>query len=328
MTQSAKNHPNRRDFLALGVGALAVSAVPLLRRRDQVIRRTIPVMGTLAEVTVVHPDRSWGHQAVDAAVERLQYVHRTLTRYETTSEVGRVNGQAGQRPEPVSATTVAVVNASLGWARATEGRFDPALGRVVDLWDVNASHTPPPEGEWGRFAQAELHRFVETGRDAGSPAVYLSDPRVALDLGGIGKGYGVDLAVAALRDWGITSALVNAGGDLFALGTSPDGDPWQVGIRDPDSADGVIATLPAADQAIATSGDYVRYFQHRGQRYHHLLDPVTGAPRTTAARSVTVTASTGLAADAGATVAFGLNEGDANSLIGTADASARVLHSV
>jgi thiamine biosynthesis lipoprotein len=327
MTQSANNHPNRRDFLALGVGALAVSAVPLLRRRDQVIRRTIPVMGTMAEITVVHPDRSWGHRAVDAAAERLQYLHRTLTRYETTSDVGRVNGAAGRGPVTVAPSTVAVVDASLRWARATEGRFDPALGRVVDLWDVTEASGPPPSGEWGRFARAGLFRLVETGRDGGAPAIQLLDSTVALDLGGIGKGYGVDLAVDALRDWGITSGLVNVGGDLYALGPSPDGNPWTVGVRDPDSTDGVLTTLAAEDQAIATSGDYVRYFQHRGQRYHHLLDPDTGAPRETEARSVTVTAATCLAADAGATVAFGLSDAEAASRMGVADPSARVVHS-
>jgi thiamine biosynthesis lipoprotein len=328
MSDQGHRRPTRREFIGLGIGALAVSAVPLLRRKDQVIRRTFPVMGTLAEITVVHPDRRYGHRAVDAAVRSLQSTHFTLTRYETTSEVGQVNDAAGERPMAVSAATASVVEESLRWARASNGRFDPALGRAVDLWDFTDADAPPPAGEWGRFARAGLYRMIEVGAENGAPAVFLQDPRLALDLGGIGKGYGVDRAVETLREWGMTSALVNVGGDLFALGTSPTGDAWTVGVRDPDDPTGILVTLDVSDAAVATSGDYQRYFEHHGQRYHHLLDPATGAPRETAARSVTILAGSCISADAGATVAFGMPAGEANALLRSADASALIVHSV
>ncbi len=321
-------HPTRREILGLGVGVFVVAAVPLARRRSRLVRRSVPVMGTVADLVVAHPDERYAHRALDAAVAELEWVHRTMTRYETSSEVGRVNGAAGHRPTAVSEATALVVAEGVRWARLSEGRFDPALGRVTDLWDVANRREAPPAGAWGRFAGAGLYRRVEVGTEGGRPAVYLDDPRVSLDLGGIAKGYGVDRAAEALRSWGIGSGLVNAGGDLYALGSSPDGDPWRVGVRDPDDPRETIAEIPLTDGAVATSGDYQRYFEDAGRRYHHLLDTGTGAPRETGERSLTVQAATCMTADAAATTAFGMDEDERDRLLSESGTEARVVHRV
>jgi len=130
------------------------------------------------------------------------------------------------------------------------------------------------------------------------------------DLGGIAKGYGVDRAVGALRDKRIENGLVNVGGDLYALGVSEDGDPWRVGVRSAQDPTRLATTLTLSDRAVATSGDYEQFFRHRGEHYHHLLDPATGAPRKTRAHSLTVTAATCMTADAAATARFGSVPGD------------------
>lgn len=326
--EHVRRHPTRREVLTLGIGAFVVAAVPLARRRGLMVRRSVPVMGTVADLVVVHPDERYAHGALDAAVAELEWVHRTMTRYDAASEVGRVNEAAGRGPVAVSAGTALVVEEGLRWARISDGRFDPALGRVTDLWDVANRREPPPAGEWGRFAGAGLYRRVEVGSEGGRPAVNLDDPRVSLDLGGIAKGYGVDRAVEALRSWGIGSGLVNAGGDLYALGSSPDGDPWRVGVQDPDDPRGTIAELPLAEGAVATSGDYQRYFEEGGRRYHHLLDTGTGAPRETGERSLTVQAATCMTADAAATTGFGMEDGERERLLRESGAGARVVHRV
>jgi FAD:protein FMN transferase len=138
---------------------------------------------------------------------------------------------------------------------------------------------------------------------------------VAIDLGGIAKGYAVDRAVAALQAWGITGALVNAGGDLYVLGTSAAGEPWRVGIRSPDEPTRLAATLELQDRAVATSGDYEQYFEHDGRRYHHLLDPRTAAPHYTEGQSVTVIAGSCMAADAAATSVFGLPDAEVRRVL-------------
>ena len=134
----------------------------------------------------------------------------------------------------------------------------------------------------------------------------------------------MDLAVRALRERGVGSGLVNVGGDLYALGGSEDGDAWRVGIRSPDDPRGLEGTLEIRDRAVATSGDYERCFRHDGRRYHHLLDPRTGAPRIAAVRSVTIEADSCIAADAAATAVFALPDEAASAVLRARAPHARI----
>lgn len=300
-----RTFPSRREFLSLGIGAFVVGSLPLVARaRKHLVRRTIPSMGTLGEVAVVHKDERYAQGAIDAAFQELRRVEALLTRFRADSEIGLVNLQASAGPQPVSEETLRVLETSLTWAQETGGAFDPCLGKVVSLWDVANRRQPPAAEEALELARGGYYQALELGVSGGQPAVLFHDSGMALDLGGIGKGYGVDRAVAALRDWGIENGLVNLGGDLYALGVSEDGDPWKVGVRSPDDPDGIATTFTLSDGAVATSGDYHQYFEFGGRRYHHLLDPQTGEPARVPQRSVTVAADRCLDADAGATAAF------------------------
>jgi thiamine biosynthesis lipoprotein len=307
----ARLRPSRRDLLALGVGAFVVAAVPFTLRGAprRLVRRRVPMMGTLADLAVVHEDERLAHAALDAALEELTAVEATMSRFLPSSDVGRANRKAAQAPVTVSRPTAEVIAAALRWADATDGAFDPCLGRAVVLWDVTYRKTPPAAPRVKALAGRRLYRALELDERRGRPVVRFLDPDVALDLGGIAKGYGVDRAVAALRDRGIENGLVNVGGDLYALGVSEDGDPWRVGVRSPDDPTRLSTTLTVTDMAVATSGDYERYFRHGEVHYHHLLDPATGAPRETRAHSLTVTAATCMTADAAATARFGSTTG-------------------
>jgi thiamine biosynthesis lipoprotein len=291
--------------VALGVGALVVASIPLAGRRRFVAQRTVPVMGSLADLTVVHRDRRYAHAAIDAAVARLRQVDDLMTRFRDGSDVGRANLGAAREAVAVSGETALVLAAALEWADRTEGAFDPALGRLIRLWDVEHRHTPPAEDAVRRLAGRALYRGLDVSRWQGRPAVRFGNDDLALDLGGIAAGYGVDHAVATLRAWGIRHAIVNLSGDLYALGRSEDGNPWRIGIRSPERADRLVASLDVEDAAVTTSGDYVKYFQYQGRRYHHLLDPATGAPRITPMHSITVKAADCMTADAAATACFG-----------------------
>jgi thiamine biosynthesis lipoprotein len=305
-------HPTRREVVALGVGAFVVAAVPFTRwRRAGLVRRTIPVMGTIAEVAVVHRDPHYAHGAIDAAFEELRLVDRLMSRFSATSEIGRANAGAWRDGVAVSEPTAAVLYESLRWAELSDGAFDPCLGRAVELWDVAHRTAPPAESSVRRLAGRRLYRALDV--DGG--VVRFTDPDVAVDLGGIGKGYAVDRAVATLRAWGIRQGLVNAGGDLYALGTSDDGDAWKVGIRSPSDPDRLAGEIGVSDAAVATSGDYLRHFMYRGRNYHHLMNPATGAPRLTGEHSVTIKAASCMAADAGATAVFGMDEPRASVLL-------------
>lgn len=320
---------SRREFVAAGMGAFAVAAFlpgALRGRRRRVVRRAVPVMGTTAEVAVVHRgDAERAHRAAEAAFRELRWVDRTMSRYRDASDVGRANLRAAREPVAVEPATAHVVERALRWAEASGGAFDPCLAGAVALWDVKHRSKPPPPERIRQWADRRLYRSLELDRSAGRPRVRFADPDVGLDLGGIAKGHAVDRAAEALRDLGVHDALVNAGGDLYALGTSPDGDPWKIGVRSPGDPKRIETTVRLRERGIATSGDYEQYFAHGGRRYHHLLDPRTATPRRSAAHTTTVRADTCLAADAAATAAFGADPADARRLLAEVDPGADLI---
>ena len=321
-------HPSRRDMLALGIGAFVVASLPLARGRRRLTRRSVPVMGTVADLAVVHRDERHAHRALDAAVDELLRVDRLMTRFSPDSDVGRVNRFASREGVTVSPETAHVVRAALTWATATDGTFDPSLARVTELWDIAHRREPPKEPVIRRLAHRRLYREVDVDRLGGQPAVRLMDADAQLDLGGIAKGYGVDRAIAALRNWGITQAIVNVGGDLAALGRSEDGDPWRVGIRAPDDPSRLAAHIELEDAAVATSGDYLQYFEYRGRRYHHLMDPASAAPAVARYRSVTVRADDCMTADAAATAAFLLRPDLVREILNSHGGNSRLVQTI
>jgi thiamine biosynthesis lipoprotein len=285
-------------------------------------------MGTIADIAVVHRDERYAQAAIDAAIAELRFVDRTMTWFSDDSEVGLANLSAARRPVVIGPATARVLREAHAWAEASDGRFDPCLGNAMKLWDVGGRGTPPAPDRVRSFAGRGLYQYLEIGRRGGEDVVFFRDRDLALDLGGIAKGYGVDRAAEALRGYGIQNAIVNVGGDLYALGVSEDGDAWKVGVRDPDDPDGIVASLEVSDAAVATSGDYIRYFQYGDRRYHHLLDPVTGEPRVARMRSVTVMADDCMNADAAGTAAFGMSQAEAVTLLGQQKSGAKIVHTV
>lgn len=229
-----------------------------------------------------------------------------MTRFRSDSDVGRANLGAGRDGVPVTPETALVVASALRAASASDGRFDPAVGAASELWDVLNRHEPPPETAVRRLAARGFWRKVDVDENAANPRIRFDDRDLHLDLGAIAKGYGIDRATGVLRRRSVRHAIVTVGGDLFALGNSPDGEPWTVGIRSPHDRKELAATLRVSDRAVATSGDYERFFRWRGMRFHHLIDPATAAPRLTPFHSATVLASRCIDADAASTSVFGL----------------------
>ena len=329
------SHPtSRRRFLlgsaalgALGAGTFTIAGLGRWTRAHRLVRRSLPLMGTLAELAVVtgdEVDEARAELALDAAFDELWRVERLMTRFETTSEVGRANLSAGSgTPVALDPRTRFVVEAARAWAESTAGRFDPCLGALEQLWDVTHRTVPPAPDELAAVWTKTPWQDLDLGAD-GLRIRSESGVRVALDLGGIAKGFAIDEARRALEEKGVRSALVNVGGDLVTMGTSEDGDPWKVGVRDPLDPGRLMATLEMADGAVATSGDYERYFDHRGHRYHHILG-ADGLPVACPGRhSLTISAPTCLEADAAATAGFGLAREDAQALIERIAPEARV----
>ena len=320
-------HPDRRQFLTVGVGIFVALSLPaaILRRHVSIVKRRVPLMGTVAEVQVAHRDERFAEDAIDAAIAELKDVERMMSRFIPESDIGRANLGASRDGVRIAAETAVVIAAALRASSASDGRFDPAVGEVSELWDVLNRHEPPAIDRIQRLAARGFWRKLDLSQRPGSAVVRFNDPDLHLDLGAIAKGYGIDRAASALRRRGVEHAIVTVGGDLFALGNSADGEKWTVGIRSPHDRNALATTLRVSDRAVATSGDYERFFRWRGHRYHHLMDPETAAPRNTSFHSATVLADHCIDADAASTSVFGLPRDAAIRIARRIDSSADVI---
>lgn len=257
-------------------------------------RATTFAFDTMIQLTV------FGDQSlVDDALARISFFENTFSRTIEGSDVWRINAAQGA-PVKVAAETADIIRRSLEYSQATEGLFDITVGCFSRLWDFKSGIVAADED-----IQNALGHVGWQGIAVDEDTVQLADPLTAIDLGGIAKGYIADDIVKRLRDKGCESALIDLGGNIYALGHKPDGSPWQVGIQDPNNARGqVVATATEENASVVTSGLYERCFQHAGQTYHHILDPHTGYPAQTDLVSASIISDSSTDGDALATALF------------------------
>jgi thiamine biosynthesis lipoprotein len=257
------------------------------------------IMGTRIHVELWADDPAKGKAAIEAVLEEMRRVDESMSTYKPTSEVSMVNARAAQGPVQISPELFDLLNTALDYSRVTDGAFDITYASVGYLYDFR-KHVHPDEKEIKAALPGVNYRHVVL--DAAARTVHFTQPGVRIDLGGIGKGHSVDRGIALLQARGITRALVTAGGDSRIIGDRF-GKPWVVGIRHPDRKDEVIARIPLEDAAISTSGDYERYFDEDGVRYHHIIDPGTGLSASKV-RSATIIGPTATRTDGLSKTAF------------------------
>jgi len=272
------------------------------------------VMGTLAEVTADAYDRETAQKAVEAAYARLEDVNRLMSDYSDESEIGRINNLPPEGRLAVSEETCHCLEAAIRYAELSGGAFDFTCRPLIGLWK-QAGHDdllPTPEA---LDATRALVGWDKVRLSADTREVSRESPGIQVDLGGIAKGYALDLAADAMRAAGATHGLVNVGGDVRALGAQPTGEPWRIGVRHPFREGDLFCTIELFRGAVATSGVQERFNIIGGARYSHIVDPRTGWPATEAP-AVTVIAPTGLAADAWATILSVLTPTEGKALLG------------
>ena len=257
-------------------------------------------MASEHELQLWAPDPALAERAAHAAIADVRRIESKYTRYRDDSLTAAINRAAGGAAVAIDEETAALLRYADRCHRLSGGRFDLTSGVLRRVWDFRSQAPRVPS-----HAEIEMLRAL-IGWDRvewSDRAVRLPRAGMELDFGGIGKEYAADRAAAICRDHGITHALVNLGGDVRALGTHPDGTPWRIAIRHPRAPDAAIATAMLADGALATSGDYERYFDAGGRRYCHILDALTGMP-VTHFQSVSVAAPLAVLAGSYATIAM------------------------
>ena len=233
-------------------------------------------------------------QVFEQTFAKLASIGDRMTDFETTSEVSRIAAQAGIAPVPVSADTLMVVKRGLAEAQMTNGIFDPTIGPVSHLWhvgDQDPTNPQVPTAAQIRAAQA-LVNWKDVVVDDQAGTVFLKRKGMILDLGGLIKGYALDEALKVSRDAKVTSGLFNMGRSTIGLlGKKPGNQNWKVGVQDPfasEASGGYFAVIEASDITVETSGPYQKFFMDHGKRYHHIMDPRTGAPAETGLEQVTL----------------------------------------
>ena len=261
--------------------------------------REAAVMGTAIRVELWSDDARAGAAAIDAVMAEMHRIDRAMSPHKPHSELSRINREAASMAVPLSQEMTRLLAQAERFAELSGGAFDITFAAVGQLYDYRTG-TRPSEAALATARAAVGWRHLQL--DAGKRTVRFGKPGMRIDLGGFAKGHAVDNACRILRGLGVRHAMVSAGGDSRVVGDRR-GRPWMIGVRDPRRADAVIATLPLEDVSISTSGDYERFFDADGERFHHVIDPVTGRSPSSV-RSVTVIADDGLTTEAMAKTVF------------------------
>jgi thiamine biosynthesis lipoprotein len=240
---------------------------------EWVNRVTDGIMGTRIMVELWADDKEKAEQAIDAVLEEMRHIDDSMSTYKPTSEVSQVNAKAADGPMRISKELFDLLTTAEEYSVLSEGAFDITYASVGYMYDFR-KHIHPNETQINKALPAVNFRHVLL--EPKNQTVQFSQKGVRIDLGGIAKGYSVDRGIDVLKSRGFTRAYVSAGGDSRIIGDRF-GRQWMVGIRDPRKGEGkVITEIPLSDAAMSTSGDYERFFEEGGVRYHHIIDPHTG----------------------------------------------------
>lgn len=268
--------------------------------------RTSFLLGTICRIQINGGDNS----DLDAALNRIRQIESRMSRNLETSEVRKI-ASSGDDGFKVSSGPCQVIKKALDFGDLSGGLFDVTIAPVVDLWGFGNNDVDPHLPSESALKQALPlvdYRQIHVQEDCR----VVTGPGQRIDLGGIAKGYAADEAASVLRESGVKSALINLGGNLFVLGKKDNGKPWKFGIQDPLKPTGTMMGIIEIDSgALVTSGIYERFFEENGKKYHHILDPNTGYPVKNNLAGVSITAPSGLDADALSTVVFmlGIDKG-------------------
>ncbi len=303
-----------RWWLVAALTALtAVTAGLAISSHAETVKDVRKKMGSRFEITAVHADLEQAARAVDRAYSEIDRIEAMISSWRPASATSEVNRQAGRRPVAVPEELFNLLRRSLKLSELTGGAFDVTFAGVGRLWDFQAEAPALPDA--GEIRRALAHvGYRKVVLDPAEGTVFLDDPGARIGFGAIGKGYAANRAVLVLKENGIRSGVVSAGGDLVAFGRREDGRMWDIGIAHPLHRDRVFARLPLSEQAVVTSGDYESFVTIDGQRYAHILDPRTGYP-VAHLRSVTVVCPDAELADGLATAVFVLGPDEGLELV-------------
>lgn len=289
---------------------MAYTVADNLVEQKTVISRSLKLMGNRFQISVVASNQAWADGCIQAGIDEISRIEKLLTTFNEESETALINKNAGIQPVKVCEETFDIIERSIRISKITQGAFDITYGSVdKSLWNFDTNMQSLPDKETAK-KKVKLVNYRNIALNKGHTTVFLKEPGMRIGFGGIGKGYAAEKAKQVMQQMGAESGIVNASGDLAVWGYQPNGEPWTVGVVNPNAAGQVFSYMNVTNLAIATSGNYEKYVMINGKKYSHTINPRTGLP-VTGIKSVTIISANAEIADAMATpvMIMGINAG-------------------
>lgn len=278
-----------------------------LTKYSSPISKTDFFMGTVVKISLY--DKK-DENIIKKAFDRIKEIENEVSINKESTELTKLNSLAGKEPLQVKEDTYNIIRNGLGYSKLSQGSFDITIGPIVKLWSIGLPEAKvPTEYEINEKLKLVGYKNLEVNKDR---FVFLKKAGMIIDLGGIAKGYTADKVVEVLKQNGVKSAVIDLGGNVFAMGSKTDGQPWEIGIQNPFEVRGkIIGTIGVKNKSIVTSGIYERFIEKDGKRYHHILSPFNGYPYNNEIAGVTIVSDKSIDGDALSTTVFskGLNGG-------------------
>lgn len=269
---------------------------------QQNYKRTLKLMGSRFDITVVAQDSTEGNRYIDLAVAEIKRIERLISSWDSNSQTSAINANAGIGPVQVDQELFSLISRCMEISKITDGAFDISYASMDRIWKYDGSMTTMPSEEKIKASIAKVG-YKKIKLDPSNSSVFLIQREMKIGFGGIGKGYAADQAKKLLIAEGVPAGIINASGDMNTWGKQPRGEDWKVAITNPMSKDKAYGLLPIKEGAVVTSGNYEKFVMFDGKRFSHIIDPRSGYP-STGILSVTVFGPKAELADALATSVF------------------------
>lgn len=300
------------------IGLLLLTSCSKSSSETEPVRQTDFILNTICKITIYDEENSSkdSNDLINEAFDLCREYENTLSRTIEGSDVYKINHSNGN-PVDVSDTTIEVIKYAETYSKSSNGAFDITIAPLSILWDFQGDNpkVPPEDTIKCLVDEVDYTKIKINGN-----LVTLEVPVEAIDLGGIAKGYIADKTAEYLEANGVISAIVDLGGNIYVIGSKPDGSNFNIGVQDPSKTDGsVLGYVSVSNKSVVTSGSYERYFIQDGKRYHHILDPSTGYPTDNGLCSVTIISDQSVDGDGLSTTCFVLGKDEGLKLINSLD---------
>ncbi len=277
---------------------------------------TYMIMDTTCSITAGGTNKNNLQDALSSAFNKVYEIESYTDYYSPTSDVSKINNSSAGESIPVSYDIINILQTALDICQKSDGAFDITIAPLKDIWDFKSEGHQPPSDEAIRDALLNVD-YKDILIDTDNKTVTKTSDKVKIDLGGCAKGYAADKALDVLKEYGVSYALIDFGGNILTYGQNPvnHNGEWVIGIQNPFSQNGEYSTtISVSNKAVVTSGTYQRYFEYDGKLYHHILDPDTGYPTNNGIKSATIISDNALIADCLSTAAVVLGEEKAKKI--------------